>query len=130
MSDITRQLIERFWHTMNTNDWDAVGRLLCDDCALDYPQSGERFRGRASFAAINAHYPAAGPWRFTVQRIVADGATGASDVQVSAPEMEARVVSFFDIRDGLIASMTEYWPDPFPAAAWRAQWAEQGGGAS
>lgn len=124
-SATNRQMVERFWQTMNTNDWQAVGRLLHDAFTLDYPQSGERIRGRANFAAINANYPAVGPWRFAVRRIVADGDSAASDVEVSAPEITARVVSFFEPRDGLVARITEFWPDPFPAAAWRAQWVER-----
>lgn len=124
-SAINRQMVERFWQTMNTNDWEAVGRLLHDAFVLDYPQSGERFRGRANFAAINANYPAAGPWRFAVRRIVADEDGMVSDVEVTAPEVHARVVSFFEPRDGLIARITEFWPDPFEAAAWRAEWAER-----
>src|SRR5947208_156475 len=59
-----RQLIERFWATMETNDFRAVGDLLHDDFVLDYPQSGERFRGREHWVAINANYPAHGRWHF------------------------------------------------------------------
>lgn len=120
-----RQLVERFWQTMNTNDWEAVGRLLHDDYTLDWPQSGERIRGRDHFVAVNAHYPAAGPWRFAIHRLVADDDSAASDVLVSAPGIAARVVSFFEPRNGLIWRMTEFWPDPFPAAPWRAQWVER-----
>ena len=125
-----RAMVERFWETMNTNDWAAVGRLLHDDFALEWPQSGERIRGRDNFVAVNAHYPAAGPWRFAVQRIVADDHGAVSDVAVTAPEVAARVVSFFAPRDGMIWRVTEFWPDPFAAAAWRARWVERetGGG--
>src|SRR5690349_3199371 len=77
-----RQLVERFWQAMNTNDWEAVGHLLHDAYTLDWPQSGERIRGRDHFVAVNAHYPAAGPWRFVVQHIVADDDGAASDVLV------------------------------------------------
>ena len=119
-----RSLVEQFWQAMNTNEWDAVGALLHDDYTLDWPQSGERIRGRANFAAVNAHYPAAGPWRFTVERLIADEREAASVVAVTAPEVSATVVSFFEVRDGRIWRMQEYWPDPYAAAAWRAQWVE------
>jgi hypothetical protein len=122
--EANRQIVERFWQTMNTNDWGAVGQLLHDHYVLDWPQSGERIRGPANFAAINAHYPVSGPWRFAVQRLVADDLGAAADVLVSAPSLAARVVSFFEVRDGLIWRMTEFWPDPFPPEAWRAPWVE------
>jgi hypothetical protein len=50
----TRQRVEHFWQTMNTNDWQAVGALLPDDYVLVYPQSSERFRGRERFIALNS----------------------------------------------------------------------------
>jgi ketosteroid isomerase-like protein len=123
--DTTREVVGRFWRTMNENDWRAAGRLLHDDYVLDWPQSGERIRGRENFAAVNAHYPAAGRWRFTVERLVADERGAASDVTVTDGEQIARAVSFFELRDGLIRRETEYWPDPFEAADWRARWGER-----
>lgn len=106
------------------HDWHAASELLHDDYVLEYPQSGERFRGRDHFIALNAEYPAAGPWHFAVQRVVASEHVAASDVTVSAPSVTARVVSFFALRDGRIWRMTEFWPDPFEAPAWRVPLAE------
>ena len=120
-----RQSVERYWRTMNTNDWRAVGALLHDDFVLIWPQSGERFRGRENFIAVNANYPAAGAWRFTVHSVVADEAGAATDVGVTDGERNDRVITFFEFRDDLILRMTEFWPDPFEAAAWRARWVER-----
>lgn len=118
------QIVERYWQAMNTNDWIATSALLHDDFLLEYPQSGERFRGRKNFVALNGDYPAAGPWSFSVQRIVAGEQQAVSDVTVSAPSVTARVISFFELRDGKIWRVMEYWPDDFEAAAWRASMAE------
>lgn len=123
--ETTRSLIERFWQTMNTNDWRAASQLLHEEYVLEYPQSGERMHGRESFIAVNAHYPAAGPWGFHIERVIASGSEAVSDVIVTAPSVRARVVSFFELREDTIWRMTEFWPDPFEAAAWRAQWTEQ-----
>ncbi|HEU5438762.1 MAG TPA: nuclear transport factor 2 family protein [Ktedonobacterales bacterium] len=126
MTDQTsRHLVERYWQTMNTNDWHAVGALLHDDFLLIWPQSGERIRGRANFSMMNTQYPAAGAWRFTVNRLIADEVGAASDVTVTDGARVDRAISFFDLRDGLIWRMTEFWPDPFEAAAWRAQLVER-----
>jgi limonene-1,2-epoxide hydrolase len=126
MTDRTpRQLVEQFWQTMNTNDWRAVGALLHDHYLLTYPQSGERIRGRDNFIALNANYPAAGVWRFTVHRLVADETEAATDVTVTDGASTFLAVSFFEVRDGLIWHMTEFWPEPFEAPAERAQWAER-----
>lgn len=123
-NETAKVIVERYWQAMNANDWRAASELLHDDYVLDYPQSGERFRGREHFIALNADYPAAGPWRFTVHRIVADAQKAVSDVGVTDGAMRARVVSFFELRDDAIWRMTEFWPDPFDAQAWRAPLAE------
>jgi hypothetical protein len=60
-----RRVIERFWAAMNVNDFRSASELLHDEYVLEWPQSGERIRGRANFVAVNEHYPAVGPWRVT-----------------------------------------------------------------
>jgi limonene-1,2-epoxide hydrolase len=126
MTDRTpRQLVEQFWQTMNANDWVAVGALLHDDYLLTYTQSGERIRGRDNFCALNATYPAAGIWRFTVHRLIADETGAATDVTVTDGASTFRAVSFFEVRDALIWRMTEFWPEPFEVPAERAQWIER-----
>ncbi len=111
MRERNRELVEQFWQLMNTNDWQAVGALLHDEYVLEWPQSGERIRGRENFAALNAHHPAAGPWHFTVRYIVADADGAVSDVAVTDGVVRAHVVSFFEVRDDRIWRMIEYWPD-------------------
>jgi hypothetical protein len=125
MNDWTsRQRIEHFWQTMNANDWHAVGALLHDDHLLVYPQSGERFRGRENFIALNFQYPAAGAWRFTVHRLIAAETEAVTDAGVTDSVRAHRVIPYFEFRDGLIWRMTEYWPDPFAAAPRRAHLVE------
>lgn len=123
--DDARALVAAFWDTMNTNDFRAVGRLLADDFVLDWPQSGERIQGRDNFAVVNEQYPAAGPWGFTVHRLISEGQTVVTEVTVTDGARTDRSISFFEVRDGRIARIVEYWPEPFEAAAWRARWVER-----
>lgn len=118
----TRRLVTQFWVAMQTNDWIAAAALFADDYVLHWPQSGERIRGAANFVAINSAYPAAGPWRFTVERLVVEGEQAVTDVVVSDGAVTARAITFTTVRDGRIARQVEYWPDPFDAPAWRAAW--------
>ena len=124
-SQESRQVIERFWGTMQTNDFQRAGELLHDDYTLEWSQSGERIRGRANFVAINENYPAHGRWEFTIHRIVAEGDQVVSDVEVTDGVIRARVITFSTVQDGQILQQTEFWPDPFEAASWRAQWVER-----
>jgi ketosteroid isomerase-like protein len=125
LATLNRQLIQRFWQAIGSNNFEEAGACLHDDYVLDWPQSGERIRGRENFIAVNANYPAAGPWRVTVHRIIADDSGAASDVTVTDGAVRARAITFSEVRDGRIAHQTEYWPDPMEAPAWRAQWVER-----
>jgi limonene-1,2-epoxide hydrolase len=121
----SKQVVENFWATMQTNDFQRVGELLHDDYSLEWPQSRERIRGRANFVTINENYPAQGRWEFIIHRIVAEGNIVVSDVEVTDGVIRGRVITFTIVEDGRILQQTEFWPDPFEAPAWRAQWVEK-----
>jgi ketosteroid isomerase-like protein len=120
----SKQVLENFWETMKTNDFSAVARLLHDDYVLEWPQSGERIRGRDNFAAINTSYPAEGKWQFTVNQIVAEDDFVVTDVTVTDGSRIDRAITFSTVREGKILKQVEFWPEPFEAPAWRAQWVE------
>lgn len=120
-----KQVVESFWAAMQTNDFNAAGEFLHDDYVLEWPQSDERIRGRANFVAINENYPAHGRWDFTIHRIIVDGDDVVSDVGVTDGVVMGRAITFSTIRDGKILRQIEFWPDPFEAPDWRAQWVEK-----
>lgn len=121
----SRHLVERYWAAMQENDWRKASELFDDGFVLDWPQSGERIRSRDDFVAVNAAYPAAGRWQFTVERLVAGEGSATTDVRVTDGVRQDRVVTFFELGGGRIQRLTEYWPDPFEAAPWRARWVER-----
>ncbi len=118
--------VRRFWELMSGNDFAAVGQVLADDFVLEWPQTGERVRGRANFARMNAEYPAHGPWRFEIHRLFGDATQVASDVAVTDGVQRARAASFFTVEAGLIHRIVEFWPEPYPAPANRAHLVEAG----
>ncbi|MCY1126594.1 nuclear transport factor 2 family protein [Frigidibacter sp. RF13] len=120
-----RATVLAYWDAMRTNDFAAAARWLAEDVVIDWPQSRERVNGRANFAALNHAYPTSGRWTFTLNRIVAEGAEVVTDVTVSDGTVIARAVTFHEVADGLIRQQTEYWPDDYPAPAWRRQWVER-----
>jgi ketosteroid isomerase-like protein len=120
-----KQVIAAFWIAMQTNDFKAAGECLHDDYVLEWPQSGELIRGRANFVAINENYPAHGRWEFTIHRIIAEGDEVVSDVGVTDGVITGRAITFSTVCDGKIIHQTEFWPDPFEPAAWRAKWVEK-----
>jgi ketosteroid isomerase-like protein len=107
------KLVEKFWELMATNDFRSVGSVLADNFVLDWPQSGERIRGRDNYAAMNEQYPAKGRWTFTINRIVGNDDEAVSDVSVTDGFQKARAISFFTVTEGKISRTVEYWPEPF-----------------
>ena len=122
---LPKQVVARFWAAMQTNDFRAAAQLLDEDFVLEWPQSGERICGRDNFVAVNERYPAAGPWQFTVQRLLADGPDVVSDVTVTDGSVQARAVTFSTVRGERIIRQVEFWPDSYEAPAWRAAWVER-----
>jgi limonene-1,2-epoxide hydrolase len=121
----SKQIVTQFWEAMHTNNFRAAAELLDDSYLLEWPQSGERIRGPANFIAVNEHYPAAGRWHFTIHRLIGEGAEVVSDVSVTDGVITGRAITFSTVRDRKIVQQVEYWPDPFEAAEWRAQWVER-----
>jgi limonene-1,2-epoxide hydrolase len=109
------EIVERFWELMRTNDFRMVGALLGDDFVLDWPQSNERIVGRDNYATMNEEYPAEGPWEFVINRIIGNDREAVSDVSITDGVHQARVISFFKVRDDLIVRLVEFWPENFPA---------------
>ncbi|MGA0610503.1 nuclear transport factor 2 family protein [Caldimonas sp. KR1-144] len=108
-------IVREFWRLMASNDFAAVKTVLGDGFVVEWPQSKERIVGAENFVRMNAEYPAHGPWRFTINRLVASGEQVVTQVSVSDGVQQAEPVSFFTVRGGKIVAMVEYWPEPFEA---------------
>ena len=100
---------------MATNDFPAVKAVLAENFVVEWPQSKERIRGGENFARMNAEYPGTGRWAFRINRLVASGDSVVTQVSVSDGSQAAEPISFFTVAAGRIASIVEYWPEPFAA---------------
>lgn len=114
------ELIRTYWNRIQERDWPGVAELLHPDLRIFWPASRELFTGRESFVAMNQVYPEG--WSIRVLDVFGDGDRAVSEVEVPQEGVGVfRVVSLWTVRDGLIASGTEYWVtyggDPVPP--WR-----------
>jgi ketosteroid isomerase-like protein len=73
---------------------------------------------------MNVDYPAHGPWRFTINRIVGGEGDVATDVSVTDGVQHARAISFFTVAGGRITRLVEYWPEPLAARTERSRLVE------
>jgi hypothetical protein len=124
MSD-AREVVAAYWAAAEARDWAAFGDLVADDVLYEAPQTRERVRGRAAYLRFNSEgFP--GEWHLTVQRIVGQGRQGASWIQMAEGDDRYPGLCFFDLGDdGLIARITDFWPEPYQPPANRAQLVER-----
>jgi predicted ester cyclase len=120
-----RAVVAAYWAAAEARDWDAFGRLLADDVVYEGPQTRERVRGRDAYVRFNVEgFP--GPWHVEVQRIVGEANHAASWIEFSGTEGRQPGLCFFELNEaGLIARITDFWPDPYELPASRAHLVER-----
>jgi hypothetical protein len=120
---IVRAALQRHWAASDAGDFVAEHDIYRDDAVLCYPQSGERIRGRRNISQSRFVQP--NRKRFTVRRIVGSGDLWVTEFVLSYDGMPTYAVSIMEFRDGMVASETQYFADPFDPAPSRAHLVEQ-----
>jgi len=123
MDDRTMRLaLERHWQASDANDFDAEHDIYREDAVLDYPQSGERIRGRRNIQESRFVQP--NKKRFTVRRILGSGDLWISEFVITYDGQPSYVVSIMEMQDGKVTRETQYFGDPFEPGSSRTQWVE------
>jgi hypothetical protein len=117
-----RTRIRQHWEASDRGDFEAEHAIYADDAILDYPQSGERFRGRAKIQAQRGDHPA--ERHFAIRRILGSGALWVSECVITYDGVPTHSVSVMEVSDGLVTHETQYFADPFDASPARAELAE------
>ncbi|HXM86874.1 MAG TPA: nuclear transport factor 2 family protein [Solirubrobacteraceae bacterium] len=117
-----RARIQQHWEASERGDVDVEHAIYAADAILDYPQSGERFRGRAKIQAQRSGHPA--DRHFTIRRILGGGDVWISECVITYDGAPTCSLSVMEIADGLVKHETQYFADPFDAPAWRAALAD------
>jgi hypothetical protein len=118
----THTRIEEHWKASEAGDSDTEHAIYAADAILDYPQSGERFRGRSKIQAQRGGHPA--ERHFTILRIRGGGDLWVSEVVITYDGKPSYSVSVMEFGGDLVTHETQYFADPFPAPAWRAALSE------
>ena len=117
-----RARIQQHWDASERGDVEVEHEIYADGAILDYPQSGERFRGRAKIQAQRGGHPA--ERHFTVRRILGTGNLWVSECVITYDGAPTYSVSVMEFADGLVTHESQYFADPFTAPASRAALAE------
>jgi hypothetical protein len=116
-----------------SGDAEAASRaqyeMAADDYVQEWPQSGERIRGRDNALAINTNYPSM-PGGHTphasLRRVLEPGEAWVIEGTIDYGDgVPVSSVSIVEMRDGKVVRQTDYFANPFPAPEWRRQWVER-----
>ncbi len=118
-----RAALDQHWAASDANDFEAEHLIYHEDAVLEYPQSGERTRGRHNIQCQRASQP--NKKRFTVRRIIGGGDLWVTELILTYDGKPSYTVSIMEFTGDKVARETQYFADPFVAPASRAQWVEQ-----
>jgi hypothetical protein len=124
MDDQTvRAALQRHWDASDAGDFEVEHQIYREDAVLDYPQSGERIRGRHTIQ--ESRYVQPNKKRFTVRRIIGSGDLWVTEFILSYDGVPSYTVSIMELRDGLVAHETQYFADRFDPSPSRANLVER-----
>lgn len=118
----TKTRIMEHWRASEQGDTAAEHAIYAVDAILDYPQSGERFRSRATIAAQRGGHPA--DRHFAVRRISGHGDVWVSECIISYDGVPSHSVSIMEFSGTLVVHETQYFADSFDPPPWRSALAE------
>jgi len=120
-----RAALERHWSASDADDFEKEHDIYLEDAVLEYPQSGERIRGRRNIQITRTEQPS--KKRFIVRRIIGSGDLWITEFILTYDGKPSFSVSIMEFSGDKVARETQYFADPFEAATWRAQWVERMG---
>ncbi len=110
-----RAALDQHWAASDANDFETEHRIYREDAVLDYPQSGERTRGRSNIQNQRASQP--NKKRFTVRRIIGSGDLWVTEFILSYDGKPSYTVSIMEFKGDKVTRETQYFADPFVAPA-------------
>jgi hypothetical protein len=112
----------------DADDFEAEHAIYRENAVLEYPQSGERIRGRRNIQASRVAQP--NRKRFTVRRILGAGDLWVTEFILAYDGRPSYSVSIMEFRDGEVARETQYFAAPSSPGLreriWLSAWNEIG----
>jgi len=118
-----RAALDQHWAASDANDFETEHLIYREDAVLEYPQSAELTRGRRNIQGQRESQP--NKKRFTIRRIIGSGDLWVTEFILTYDNKPSYTVSIMEFSGVKVARETQYFADPFPAPAFRAQWVER-----
>ena len=116
--------LKQHWAASASGDLETEHNIYDDNVLCEYPQSGERIRGRRNLQALRGHHPGK-PSGFNIRRIVGSGNLWVTEYVITYEGKPFPTVSIMEFKDGKVVHETQYFAEPFAAPEDRRQWVEQ-----
>ncbi len=116
--------LERFFSHVGA-DVDRAEELYHPDAVLEFPQSGERFEGAATFTEWRSRYPVPREdFRYHLRRTTVRDSLSVVELSASydGGQTWSLGVQLLDWQDGRVTRERIYVMEPWDAPEWRAPW--------
>jgi hypothetical protein len=107
---------------MAGRDEELASSIYSDDAVLEFPQGGERIRGKPNIVAFRSAYPA--NLDFQMRRTTGRNDLWINEYVIRYDGKPSHVVGIMEFRGDKVFRETLYVGDPWDPPAWRAQWVE------
>ena len=105
------------------DDIARASQIYADDAVVEWPQGGERLRGKESIIAFRSTYPAR--QRFDVHRITGCHALWVTEYTIHYDDEPVLAVGILEFRNGKVVRERICFGEPWEPPAWRARWVER-----
>src|SRR5271168_4553016 len=95
-----RAALDAHWIASDANNFELEHQIYREDALLEYPQSGERIRGRRKIQASRFAQP--NSKRFKVRRIVGAGSLWVTEFILEYDDRPSYAVSVMEFLDGKV----------------------------
>src|SRR5271168_7448 len=86
-----RAALDQHWAASDASDFETEHRIYREDAVLEYPQSGERIRGRKNIQTSRMLQP--NKKRFTIRRVIGNGNLWVTEFILTYDEKPSYTVS-------------------------------------
>jgi hypothetical protein len=115
MSEQTRALIQTHWNLANARDWSKFAELLHPGLLYEVPQTREYIEGGHGYLEMFITWP--GNWTASIKHLVCEEAKAVCVIAFSVGAEVMTGISIFEVSNGLITRVIDYWPEPYEPPA-------------
>jgi hypothetical protein len=119
-AEIRRLIDEHF--AAASHDQVKTQEIYAEDAVLEFPQGGERIRGKENIKAMRSAYPA--QLDFQMRRTIGADDLWVNEYVIRYDGKPFNVVGIMEFRDYKVVRETIYFGEPWEPPAWRSRWVE------